>query len=154
MNGLLALPQWYAFMDNPSDAWLGFINAIYWLGMGVSFPLAAVLSNKYGRKGGIYVGYVFLVLGTALQTAANNTTTFILGRFFLGVAGAWYGGNVPLLINEIAYPTHRGIASSLYNCGWCKYSPRRSYFPISDVLMQHLVCLACWTLGSASRSCT
>ncbi|RDW80286.1 hypothetical protein BP6252_04924 [Coleophoma cylindrospora] len=118
MNGLLALPQWYVFMDNPTGSWLGFINAVYWLGMGISFPIAAPLSNKYGRKLGIYIGYVILVLGTILQTAAHNSITFILGRFFLGVAGAWYGSNVPLLISEIAYPTHRGIASSLYNCGW------------------------------------
>ncbi len=118
MNGLLALPQWYAFMQNPAGSWLGFINAVYWLGMGVSFPVAAATSNRFGRKTGIYVGYVILVVGTVLQTAAGNRTTFILGRFFLGMAGAWYGSNVPLLISETAYPTHRGIASSLYNCGW------------------------------------
>jgi len=118
MNGLLALPQWYVFMDNPSDSWLGFINAVYWLGMGISLPLTAAVSNKYGRRLGIHIGNVVLILGVVLQTAANNTATFILGRFFLGVAAAWYGSNVPLLINEVAYPTHRGIASSLYNCGW------------------------------------
>ncbi len=118
MNGLLALSTWNSFMGEPSGAWLGFINAIFWLGMGVSLPLAAAMSNKFGRKAGGYVGYVFLILGTALQSAATNTTTFVLGRFFIGVASAWYGSNVPLLVNEIAYPTHRGIASSLYNCGW------------------------------------
>lgn len=32
MNGLLALPQWNEFMDNPSSEWLGFMNAIYWIG--------------------------------------------------------------------------------------------------------------------------
>lgn len=73
---------------------------------------------KFGRKTGIYIGYFVLILGTILQTAAQNRTTFILGRFFLGVAAAWHGSNVPLLISEIAYPTQRAIASSLYNSGW------------------------------------
>ena len=118
MNGLQALPRWHTFMDNPTGAWLGFINAIYWLGNGVSFPVAAWVSNKYGRKPGVYVGYIFLVLGTILQTAAQNEATFILARLFLGAASAWFGNAVPLLINEIAFPTHRGICNALFMCGW------------------------------------
>jgi MFS family permease len=34
------------------------------------------------------------------------------------MASAWFGNAVPLLINETAFPTHRGIASALFNCGW------------------------------------
>jgi MFS family permease len=118
MNGLQALPDWHAFMNNPTGAWLGFINAIYWLGNGISFPIAAYVSNRFGRKPGVYVGYVFLVLGVCLQTAAQNETTFVLARMFLGAASAWFGNAVPLLINEIAFPTHRGICSALFMCGW------------------------------------
>ncbi|KAH7011271.1 general substrate transporter [Ilyonectria destructans] len=117
MNGLLALPQWAEFMDNPSGAWLGFINAIYSLGSVVVYPIAAWMCNRYGRKPGIWIGYVFLVLGTALQTAANGETAFVLARLFLGCASGFFL-SVPLLITENAFPTQRGVASSLYNCGW------------------------------------
>lgn len=118
MNGLQSLPSWHKFMDAPDGAWLGFINAIYWLGCGVASPLAAMVANKYGRKPAIYAGYVFLILGTVLQTASQNSTTFIMARLFLGAASGFYTNSVPLLINEIAYPTHRGIVSALFNCGW------------------------------------
>jgi len=118
MNGLQALPQWHVFMNHPAGAWLGFINAIYWLGNGVSFPIAALVANKYGRKLGVYIGYCFLVLGVVLQTTAKNEIIFVLARLFLGMASAWFGNSVPLLINEIAFPTHRGIVSALFNCGW------------------------------------
>ena len=118
MNGLLALPQWNTFMEHPTGAWLGFINAIYSLGSAVTFPVSAWVANRYGRKAGVYVGYIFLVLGVVLQTAAHTSTSFILARLFLGIASAWFSTSVPLLITEIAYPTHRGIASSLFNCGW------------------------------------
>ena len=118
MNGLQALPEWHAFMDKPTGAWLGFINAIYWLGNGVSYPIAALIANRYGRKLGVYVGYCFLVLGVVLQSTAHNQTTFVLARLFLGMASAWFGNSVPLLINEIAFPTHRGKMSALFNCGW------------------------------------
>jgi MFS family permease len=105
-------------MHNPTGAWLGFINAIYWLETSVSYPIAARVANKYGRKLGVFIGYAFLVLGVVLQTAAQNQITFVLARLFLGMASAWFGNSVPLLINEIAFPTHRGIVSALFNCGW------------------------------------
>ncbi|KAJ5993226.1 Major facilitator superfamily domain general substrate transporter [Penicillium sp. IBT 35674x] len=118
MNGLEALDQWKGFMDNPSGAWLGWINAIYWLGCGIGYPSASWIANKYGRKPGVYVGYGLLALGVALQTAAPNSTAFLMARFFLGGASALFGNAVPLLINEIAYPTHRGILNSLFMSGW------------------------------------
>jgi MFS family permease len=118
MNGLQALEQWQTFMNKPTGAWLGFIKAIYWLGTGVSYPIAAWVANKYGRKLGVYIGYIFLVMATVLQTAAHNQVTFVMARLFLGMASAWFGNSVPLLINEIAFPPHRGIANALFNCGW------------------------------------
>ncbi|KAI9929387.1 hypothetical protein ASPWEDRAFT_51998 [Aspergillus wentii DTO 134E9] len=118
MNSLQALDQWNSFMDYPTGANLGWINAIYWLGCGVGYPSAAWIANRYGRKPGVYLGYLFLALGVALQTAAPNPTAFLLARLFLGVTSALYGNAVPLLINEIAYPSHRSILNSLFMSGW------------------------------------
>lgn len=117
MNGLQALPQWVSFMDMPSGVWLGFLNAIYWLGLGISFPLTTFVANKYGRKLGIYVGYVFLAVGSLLVLSDNNTA-FIISRFFVGCASAWFGNAVPLLITEISHPYYRGILSALFMCGF------------------------------------
>lgn len=72
-----------------------------------SFFLATCTINKYGRKPGLYVGHVFLVPGTALQTGAHNPANLTL----LGATAGWYTSGAPLLTNEIAYPTHRSIAS-------------------------------------------
>ena len=118
MNGLQLFPVWHTFMNNPKGAWLGFINAIYWLGNGITYPIAAWIANRWGRKLGVWVAYGFLVLGVVLQTAAQNEITFVMARLFLGCASALFGCAVPLLINETAYPTHRGVASALFNCGW------------------------------------
>lgn len=117
MNGLLALPQWRDFMANPTGAWLGFVNAIYSLGAAVTYPIAAIVSNKWGRKSGIWISVFVAIIGTVVQTAAPNEAAFIAGRFIMGMSqGLSVGG--PLLIAEIAYPTERGIISNLYNCGW------------------------------------
>ncbi|KAF6827770.1 hypothetical protein CPLU01_08884 [Colletotrichum plurivorum] len=117
MNGFLALPQWKAFMSNPAGAWLGFVNAIYSLGAVVGYPLSAIICNRWGRKPGLWLSVLVAMGGTALQTAAPNVAAFIAGRFFMGVSQGLSVG-APLLIAENAYPTHRGIASSIYNTGW------------------------------------
>lgn len=118
MNGLQALPRWNEFMNMPAGAWLGFINAAYWVANGISFFVAAWTSNKFDRKSSIYIGYVFLVVGTVLQSAAQDEGAFIAARALVGAASGWYTSGAPLLINEIAYPTHRAIAASCFQCGF------------------------------------
>lgn len=118
MGGLLALPNWNTFMHNPSGAYLGWITGIYWLGNGIAFPVAAWVSNNYGRKLGIYVGYLFLVLGVVMQGAAQNEKTFTYSRLFVGIAASWLGNSAPLLINEIAHPKQRSVANALFMVGW------------------------------------
>ncbi|KAM0720702.1 hypothetical protein Q7P37_004839 [Cladosporium fusiforme] len=117
MNGLQALHQWRDFMDTPTGEWLGFINAIYWAGTGLTYLLMPWLSNKYGRKLGVYIGYLILILGVGL-CGINNEIGFIMSRFLVGCSSACFASSVPLLINEIAYPTHRGIVNALFMCGW------------------------------------
>ncbi len=117
MNGLQALPQWDSFMEAPKGSWLGFLNAIYWLGMGVNYPLTAMVANRFGRKPGVYIGYTFLLAGS-LAILSNNNVAFILSRFLIGCASAWFANAVPLLINEISHPSYRGILSALFMCGY------------------------------------
>ncbi|KAF4964252.1 hypothetical protein FSARC_7806 [Fusarium sarcochroum] len=112
MNGLLALPHWNEFMDYPTGAWLGFINAIYSLGCATGYPVAAYISNRWGRKLPVWASVFCAAIGVALQTAAQNDVMFIIARLFQG----WSQGftlSVPLLIAENAYPTHRGVCSAL-----------------------------------------
>ncbi|KAL2205950.1 sugar transporter [Sarocladium strictum] len=118
MGGLLALENWNEFMNHPSGTYLGWINAIYFLGSAVSFPVGAWASNRYGRKSGMYVGYLFLVAGIAMQAAARSERTFTYARLLIGISSAWFAVSAPVLMNEIAHPTQRSIVSALYMCGY------------------------------------
>ncbi|CAK7230178.1 hypothetical protein SBRCBS47491_007497 [Sporothrix bragantina] len=117
-NSLQVLDQWEDFMDHPSGAWLGWINAIYWLGCFLAYPPAAWISNRFGRKPGVYAGYLPLAIGVAVQASAQNDIAFMISRLFLGAASALFGNGAPLLINEIAHPAHRAIASATFMSGW------------------------------------
>ncbi|KAG8630233.1 hypothetical protein KVT40_001852 [Elsinoe batatas] len=118
MGGLLALQSWNRFMNNPTGVWLGWINAVYFLGSLIGFPLAAWVAQRYGRKTGIYIGYGFLVLAVVVQSASQNADMFIYPRLIFGLASAWFGNAGPLLINEISHPKHRAIASATFMCGF------------------------------------
>ncbi|KAL1846311.1 hypothetical protein Daus18300_014294 [Diaporthe australafricana] len=118
LNGLLALPPWQSFMGNPTGAWLGFISGAQNLGSIFFYPTVAWSSNRFGRKPTIFMGYIFLFLGVGLQTGAVNVPMFVVSRIIVGIASAFFGGCVPLLMTETAYPTHRGVLTSLYMCGW------------------------------------
>lgn len=118
LNGVLALPPWQSFMKHPTGAWLGFISGAQNLGSIFFYPVVAWSSNRFGRKPTIFAGYLFLCLGVGLQTGARNIPMFVASRLIVGIASAFFGGCVPLLMTETAYPTHRGILTSLYMCGW------------------------------------
>jgi hypothetical protein len=118
MNGLLALVQWNQFMQQPYGAWLGFINAIQYLGAIVCFPFVVWSNDRFGRKPSIAIGYFWLLLGVSLQSAAQNPTMFVMGRLFIGVASTLFGISATCLVTETAFPTHRGVFTALSNCGW------------------------------------
>jgi MFS family permease len=118
MNGLQALPQWQSFMDTPTGAWLGLINAVQSLGAFSAYPVAAYCANKFGRKKTMWIAFFWLLLGSGLQAGARNSTTFIFGRLFIGGVTCFFSSAAPLLVTETAYPTHRGSLTSLYGTGW------------------------------------
>ncbi|KAL2829409.1 general substrate transporter [Aspergillus cavernicola] len=118
MNGLQALPLWQDFMGHPNGAWLGFINGAPSLGSIIATWPAAWVSQSWGRKSGIYIGYFFLVTSVILQTVAPNVAAFIAGRLLIGFTSQFYANSAPLLIAETAYPSHRAIVTALYMCGW------------------------------------
>lgn len=79
--------------------------------------MSAWIANKYGRKTGIYIGYVLIIAGVSFS-AGPNGNYFVVSRAVIGAASCWFSGIVALLITETAYPTHRSIATALYNTGW------------------------------------
>lgn len=118
MNGLQALVPWQEFLDHPTGAWLGFIAAVQALGSTLAYAYVPWCNNRFGRKKTLAGGYVWIVVGTVVMAASPNATAFILGRFLTGCASAHFSGSAPLLITETAYPTHRGILTALFNCGF------------------------------------
>jgi MFS family permease len=113
MNGLQALPPWQEFMHHPKGAFLGLINAVQALGGFAAYPFMSIVAQRFGRKPSMYTGCFFIALGTGLQTGAQSRDMFIVSRLVVGMSSAFFGA-VPMLVGEAAYPTHRGIVTSVF----------------------------------------
>jgi len=130
MNGLQILPQWKNFFGNPEGALLGVMNAVYPLGKLVAYFFVAYFTDRFGRKVPLTIGLVLCLSFAIMQGMANNIPTFVTARALLGFATSCIAQPSPVLITELAYPTHRGKVTAMYNtffyfgaiiAAWCTF---------------------------------
>ncbi|KAH1818934.1 hypothetical protein KXW04_007021 [Aspergillus fumigatus] len=115
MNGLQTLPQWRDTFGQPTGALLGFMNAVCPVAKVIGLFPATWIGDRYGRKKVLYTGFALLPIGAAVQAAAQNTPMFIVAGFLIGFATSFLSQPSPILVTELAYPTHRATATALYN---------------------------------------
>ncbi|KAL2825776.1 sugar transporter [Aspergillus cavernicola] len=115
MNGLQSLTQWRSYFDSPSGALLGTINAVYPIGKILMLLPVTWLEDRYGRRVPIIIGLLCLIGFAAVQAASQNIAMFIVSRFLIGASTIMIAQPSPILITELAYPTHLAKVTALYN---------------------------------------
>jgi MFS family permease len=115
MNGLQTLPQWRSNFGNPEGALLGAMNSVYPAGKVVALFLVTWICDRFGRKITIAIGALTCVAFAIMQGLANDIETFIAARAILGFFTSFLAQPSPIIITELAYPTHRGKLTALYN---------------------------------------
>ncbi|KAG1739298.1 general substrate transporter [Suillus lakei] len=118
MNGLQSLTQWNQAFDYPTGGKLGLLNAIQNIGALSAYPFAPYMADGMGRRFSIIFGASLMVAATAIQTTSNSVQMFIGARFLVGFGLTLAAVAAPLLVTEIAYPSHRAQATSLYSPMW------------------------------------
>jgi MFS family permease len=134
MNGLQSLPQWRDFFGHPAGALLGLVNAAQSIGSVLSLPLVGWFSDKFGRKPVLLSGILMIIVATIIQAASVNLAMFIVSRLIVGFGGMFVVQPSPMLIAELAYPTHRGKYTSAF---WTMYylGTPPSTLPLSKILI-------------------
>ncbi|KAJ2902731.1 hypothetical protein MKZ38_000157 [Zalerion maritima] len=134
MNGLQTLPQWRDHFGNPRGALLGLMNSVYPLGKVVALFFVSYICDRFGRKLPLLVGLVACISFAILQGLSPNFHSFVIARSFLGFFTSFLSQPSPIIIAELAYPTHRGKATALYNtfyyfgaiiAAWCTYGTNK-----------------------------
>lgn len=118
MNGLQSLKQWNSYFDNPTGTRLGVVNAAQSIGSVLSIPLIGTACDRFGRRPILLTGIILIIVATIIQAASVNYAMFVVSRVVVGFGGMFVVQPSPLLIAELAYPTHRGK----YTCAfWTMY---------------------------------
>ena len=114
MNGLQATSSWKAYFNNPAGSKLGVVNAAQSIGSVACLPLVGYLSDRLGRRWTLFSGAVVVIIASVIQAASVNYTQFVVSRLLVGAGGMLSTQPSPMLISELAYPTHRGKFTSLF----------------------------------------
>ncbi|TFK44085.1 general substrate transporter [Crucibulum laeve] len=118
MNGLQSLTQWNDAFGHPTGGKLGLLNAIQNIGSLAAYPFSPYLSDGLGRRTAIFIGALLMVGATIIQTASHSVGMFIGARFLIGFGLTFAASAAPLLVTEIAFPSQRAQATSMYNTLW------------------------------------
>lgn len=118
MNGLQSLEQWQTYFNNPTGSLLGTIVAAQSIGSVIALPFLGNLCDWYGRKPILFTGLILICIAATIQCASVNLAMFIVARILIGIGGMFSSQPSPMLIAELAYPTHRGKYTSAY---WTMY---------------------------------
>ena len=123
----------------PSKATLGFMTASYSLGCILALPFIPMANDSRGRKFSIALGSVVMIVGAAIQCAAQNCKSLLTDMCFSGkeanqspspvamfvIARMILGFGVPFavvaastLIGELSHPKERPVITSLFNSSW------------------------------------
>ncbi|RMY45412.1 hypothetical protein D0864_15445 [Hortaea werneckii] len=107
-----------SYFGNPQGAMLGLVNAAQSIGSVLALPMVGSFSDRYGRKLVLLAGIIGVIVATIIQATATTLAQFVVSRLVVGFAGMFVVQPAPMLIAELAYPTHRGKYTSAY---WTMY---------------------------------
>ncbi|KAK6208553.1 lactose permease [Colletotrichum tabaci] len=99
----------------------GIVTAMYQIGSVVSIPFVGPAIDTWGRRVGMFLGSLIIIIGVIIQITCIQTGSvnqFMAGRFFLGFGVQIAAAAGPIYVVEIAHPAHRGVCGGLYNVMW------------------------------------
>ncbi|XP_053213069.1 solute carrier family 2, facilitated glucose transporter member 1-like isoform X2 [Panonychus citri] len=109
------------FSEHPSlqtiSLIFSFLSSIYCVGGMVGALSTAYFATKFGRKGGLLVNNIFLVIGIILNCLAKPFGYYelmIVGRFFVGINSGMAAGLAPMYLTEISPTNLRGAVGTMY----------------------------------------
>ncbi|KAL3474430.1 general substrate transporter [Aspergillus californicus] len=118
MNGLQSITEWKDYFGNPTGSVLGVVNAAQSIGSVISLPVVGILSDRIGRRLTLLGGAIVIIIASIIQAASVQYGMFVFSRVLVGIGSMLVVQPSPMLITELAYPTHRGK----YTCAfWTMY---------------------------------
>ncbi|KAL3472279.1 general substrate transporter [Aspergillus californicus] len=167
INSYAQYREYFGFDLDAGTPTTGIVYAIYTIGNIVGSFFAGPFTDFRGRRTGMAIGAVFIIIGTVVQATCWNLGGFMAGRFILGFGVATSATAGPAYVSEMAHPAYRGAMTGLYNVMWFgggipgTFIPWRTSFiegtqswriPVwIQVVFSGLVLLLCFTIPESPR---
>ncbi|KAF7555983.1 hypothetical protein G7Z17_g1682 [Cylindrodendrum hubeiense] len=119
INNLLQNPWFKEKYSVDNDGiWAGIVSSMYQIGGVVALPFIGPAIDGFGRRWGMLIGAVLIVIGTIIQGLSNGQSQFMGGRFLLGFGVPIAASAGPMYVIEINHPAYRGRVGAMYNTLW------------------------------------
>nr|GAT54792.1 general substrate transporter [Mycena chlorophos] len=116
MSGVNAMPQYLDFFGyKTTGKSTGIVFMIYVVGNVVGALFAGPATDLWGRRGGMFIGGFFILVGSAVIVSAQTASAFLGGRFVLGFGISISTTAAPTWVTELAPPQWRGRLGAAYN---------------------------------------
>ncbi|KAJ7212128.1 general substrate transporter [Mycena pura] len=86
----------------------------YTIGTCIAVLFAGPVADRFGRRGAMFAGGLFCVVGGTIVTVAKNVEYLKGGRLLLGISTALLQVGAPMYVVEISPPQWRGRMSGMY----------------------------------------
>ncbi|KAJ6096238.1 hypothetical protein N7486_006984 [Penicillium sp. IBT 16267x] len=109
VGGIIDSSSFVKQFNNPSALQQGLITGLYDIGCLVGSFLIVIIGEKLGRRKSIYIGCVFVMVGTVLQVTARVIPHLMVGRVVTGVGVGIMTSIVPTWQSEVSDAGNRGV---------------------------------------------
>ncbi|KAH7313450.1 general substrate transporter [Stachybotrys elegans] len=119
INNLLQNPDFRDRYGVENDGiWAGIVASMYQIGGVVALPFVGPAIDGFGRRIGMGIGAVIIIVGTIIQGLSPGPSQFMGGRFLLGFGVSIAAAAGPMYVVEINHPAYRGVLGAMYNTLW------------------------------------
>lgn len=119
VNGMSQYLDYFGIDGKDAGGGVGTVTAIifgiYSIGSIVGVVVAGPVSDRFGRRGGMFTGAIITIIGAIVVTVAKNQSYLLGGRFWLGFGVAITTTAAPSYVVEMSVPQWRGRLTGLYN---------------------------------------
>lgn len=94
---------------------------MYQVGGIVALPFVGPFIDGWGRRPGMFIGSLIVIIGTILNGVTRyggGTGLFMGGRFILGFGVSIASAAGPIYVVEASHPAFRGVATAYCNTTW------------------------------------
>ncbi|KAL7930260.1 general substrate transporter [Trichoderma chlorosporum] len=115
-SSINAMPQYEAYFHHTElGSATGIIFMIYTIGNMVGSLFTGPICDAFGRRAGMMVGAIFIMVGAIVQTASKSDAYLLGGRFTLGFGVSIGTSSAPTYALEMAPPQWRARVVGYYN---------------------------------------